>query len=165
MSTRSEGAVVIKQGPCEPDCGGYADYAAVPCPNPACADRVRRMQDGTDRPLTGAALDEVAALAYEEVVTSELRSELVDTRAVLDGAGVEVKRLRAEVEHVRQLWGEQKKRTGAALLERDAFAKENERLREWLSEALGVAESMGTWGPTTEPLVIARIRREAGIPS
>ena len=26
--------------PCEPDCGGYADYAAVPCPNPACADRV-----------------------------------------------------------------------------------------------------------------------------
>ena len=26
--------------PCEPDCGGHADYAAVPCPNPACAERV-----------------------------------------------------------------------------------------------------------------------------
>src|SRR5512140_480153 len=30
--------------PCDPDCGGYADYAAVPCPNPACADRVKQMQ-------------------------------------------------------------------------------------------------------------------------
>jgi hypothetical protein len=27
--------------PCEPDCQGYADYAAVPCPNPACDDRVK----------------------------------------------------------------------------------------------------------------------------
>lgn len=39
--------------PCEPDCQGYADYAAVPCPNPACDDRVKAAWDRArqvDRP-------------------------------------------------------------------------------------------------------------------
>ncbi len=29
---------------CEPNCGGYADYAALPCPNPTCLARVRALE-------------------------------------------------------------------------------------------------------------------------
>jgi hypothetical protein len=53
--------------PCEPDCGGYADYAAMPCPNPACDERVQRLWESrnTDRPCACPAQSAAPHLVSE----------------------------------------------------------------------------------------------------